>query len=58
MTFIAIILLKGLGLPKKILLRATLLLCLINVIAFNMYLSSNNSKEKTSYDYFKQTAYM
>jgi len=41
MTFIAIILLKGLGLPKKILLRAMLLLCLINIIAFNMHLSSN-----------------
>jgi len=41
MTFIAIVLLKGFGLPKKVLLRATLLLCLINVIAFNMHISTN-----------------
>ena len=53
LAFLAIFLLKGFRLKKKEILRALLLLCIVNCIILNLYLKTNQENaEAPKFDYF------
>jgi hypothetical protein len=53
LAFVAIFLLKGFRLSKKEILRALLLLCILNCIILNLYLKTNQENaDSPKFDYF------
>jgi len=44
--FLAIVMLKGLRLSKKEIIRAVLVLCIVNCIILNLYLTNNKRKNE------------
>ena len=48
LTFLAIIMLKGMRLSKKEILRAMLVLCIVNCMMLNLYLTNNKRISETN----------